>query len=344
MKKLLLIVTAVSLTNVAFSQVAPLVNNMVNKNLLIAPSQLDTPTNVYLGLYRHYRHQLDSLQSQRRAAQDKFLKNNVSIPDGLAGLIANFNDLERKKADTLRWYAHQYDTSTYLRGDFRWWLPTTIRALKPSTFTNFASAQGDFNVINLVQFQAQSGTASLYAELLGTNIGHLRISFGSLISANNDSSVQKQTLQSFLAGGGNAVLNAYYPLAYVRRNFFTMLWEYSPKVGGQIPGMGTYNNSVTGNCQLLASDLYLDFTSIDNSAGLYAFLRGSYTFGSADFYDNLNIPHKMLGLLQLNVGLVLNSNIRISVSGPLASTSGVLLHFPWQIGVQLMPNNTKKTS
>ncbi|TDX00486.1 hypothetical protein [Dinghuibacter silviterrae] len=341
MKKILLIFLVLFSALYSFSQ-APSVNNLVNTRL-VAPPKQDTPTRVYLGLFRHYQILLDSARDQRRDSERVFLRHPENIPASLSTLLDNFTKTEKTFQDSVNWYKYAYDSIVYERGNFRFWFPTAVRALRPATFTNYASAQGDFNVINLVQFQAQSGIASLYAELLATNIGHLRISFGSLISANNDSSLQQQTLQSFLAGGGNAVLNVYYPIAYVRKNFFTFLWEYSPKIGGQIPGMGTYNNNVTGNGQLLASDIYVDFTSFDNTLGVYGFLRGSYTFGSSDFYNNLNVPHKIFGLLQLNAGLVLNSNIRISVSGPLASTSGNLLRFPWQIGVQLMPSSSKKS-
>ena len=339
-----------------FSQVQ--VNNSNNAFYLTmsaakTPDQgsTDTSTNAYLSLFRAYKKHTDSLSRRRHDLEASLLKHTSAIDkDGkfdkpYQDHLKEIKDLygsEIKYKDTTDGYAHRYDSVINFRGDFRFWFPTTIRALRPATFSNFVSSQSNFNIVNSVQFQAQKGVSSLYAELLGTNIGHLRFSLGTMVSSNNDSSIQKQTLQTFLSSGGNTVLNAYYPIAYFRKSYFTFLWQYSPKIGGQIPGMGTYTDVFTGNAQLLASDMYMDFTSFDNALGIYAVLRGSATFGTKDFYDNLDIPHKLTGLLQLNAGLVVNSNVRISISGPLAASSGNLLRFPWLIGVQLMPTSNKK--
>lgn len=240
------------------------------------------------------------------------------------------------------WYKDRYNDYLSATGDFRIFLPTWSSAIKDTTFVHYVFTQSTFNAVSDVQIKASSGQSSVYSELLGTSFGHTRASIGTLFNTATGASDTTLTLQTLANAGGNLSLNFYYPLVYYSNDHLDILMQYSPKLGFQIPGMGTYSSNYTWNAQPIALDLYVDFTSVDKKMGFFMFTRGYIAYGSPDFFKNLGASEKKsVAVVNANLGVLLNSNIRIIGTTP-PIWSGSPEKPSWTIGFSFMPNYAKR--
>jgi hypothetical protein len=189
--------------------------------------------------------------------------------------------------------------------------------------------------INGVAVMCQQNAATAYSELVNGLAGHLRIGFGVVVAANKDTSVATQSLQTLVGGGGNAMINFNYPLGYASGSYYTILWQFTPKIAGQLPIAGSYG-AVSGNVAI-GTDLYVDFFTSNGNLSLYGLIRAAEYVGTSDFYSNLNIPNSPFFLAQMNVGLQLTNSIRISVVLPVFSSNKSLTKIPAYIGTNILP-------
>ena len=226
--------------------------------------------------------------------------------------------------------------------NFNPWLPLTgsnwTRDHADTFYSRVFSTQG-FEYLNTLSFQINSTQGTFYSEVLAANLSVFRISLGSLASISKDTSTKNQTVSTLLSGGGNAIFNISYPLfastgkyqnAYINFNVL--------KTSLQLPALGSFTiaNS-TYNVQS-GIEIYGDIATNDlQKFKFYAMARIAYLVGGSDFYDNLQIPHKLFYFGNLNCGIIINKSYVVTANIPFLSSYGSLLRVPIMFGVQAMP-------
>ncbi len=195
--------------------------------------------------------------------------------------------------------------------------------------------------VDNIVIQGNLEQGNIYSELVSGNIGVFRLGFGTLLTSRNDTITSEESLQKLIGGGGNAVLNAYYPVFYSRGKNLDLYCQFAPKIAGDLPVLGSLTDEITGNVNL-SGEVYVDLTSNNKAVNLFAYFRAGYIFGTPDFYDNLEVDRKGFWFGQLNVGVTLSSNIRISITTPVFSSQDKLQRFPVMIGTQVLDAFSKR--
>ncbi len=202
-------------------------------------------------------------------------------------------------------------------------------------FKLYAPTTEGFSLFQSNVFLFQSNEVNVYSELVADNIGKFRVSLGSHINSSKESDLKDQTIESLLNGGGNAVLSGISTFGYHKSSYSTMCFALNPKLGFQLPVMGSQTENVTFNAQLSAQ-LYLDFFSENNKLKLFSIFSASQIIGSNELYDNLGIERKSFFLSQANFGIIIENKWRIMATYPIASTYGSLVRRPVSIGTQIL--------
>ncbi len=226
--------------------------------------------------------------------------------------------------------------------DFHPWLPLTgpnAARDKADAFYTTVFSNKSFEYLNTLSFQINSTQGTFYSELLAANLSVFRLSLGSMASVSKDTSTKNQTVTTLLSGGGNAIFNISYPIyaatgkyanSYINLNLI--------KTSLQLPALGSFTvaNS-TYNVQS-GLEFYGDIATNDGQKfKFYGMARIAYLVGGPDFYNNLQIPHKLFYFGNLNCGLIINNTYTISANIPFLSSYGSLLRVPVMFGVQAVP-------
>lgn len=198
-----------------------------------------------------------------------------------------------------------------------------------------AATRNGLNVLNNFGIQGTTERGSIYTELVSSNMESVRIHFGTVLAtSSNDTSGEKQSLQRFIGGGGNAVLSFDLPVYYWRQKAFTSFFNGNVRLAGDVPALGTGVKNVTGNSNL-ALEWYLSVASEDRKFMFFCYFWGGWTVGSKDFYQNLALDDRPFWYGQMNLGFNILQSFRISVNFPVFSTHGKLMRTAATIGTQL---------
>jgi len=231
------------------------------------------------------------------------------------------NDMEQTSPQSVveRRVSVQSDTQYFKDGFFPVRKDTVAKYFYEKAFNS-----DRLSFVDNIIVQGNLNQGIMYSELVAGNIAVFRVSFGAMISAHDDRDQQEEALQKLVGGGGNSVLNIYYPLLYKTGKYIDLYWQLAPKFAGDIPALGSTTDNVTGNINL-GSEFYLDISTEDKALNFFAYVRGGYIMGSKGFYENLNIDNKGLLFGQINFGFTLNKNIRISFTIDFNSTDFISL-------------------
>lgn len=201
---------------------------------------------------------------------------------------------------------------------------------------------------SLISFGTDGGSATIYNELYADYIGPVRIGFGALISNKQTAPTNGTTdtatnnknnaIQQLLGGGGNGVLNASYPLLnYQRGNSFFIKLIAAPKIGVDVPKIGTDNSSYAFNYNLGVEGSVF-YTGALNVLTFYSNFRFARIAGNGLFYDNLSkTDHQSFGFDQLSFGIAITSSFRLSYNYYFGSAF-VNKNFPSTISFTVIPN------
>lgn len=200
---------------------------------------------------------------------------------------------------------------------------------------NFRAPADGFDLFKSNVFQLQTNEVNIYSELVSDKIGIFRLSLGTHINSGKDTTLEDQTIETLMNGGGNGVLSAVTTFAYNKNSFSTFCIAINPKIGFQLPALGSLSENTTFNAQL-GAQVYYDVFGESKKLKLFGIVSASQIVGSDDLYTNLNVEKKMFFLSQLNFGVVINDQWRIMASYPLASTYGSLVRQPVSIGTQII--------
>lgn len=165
---------------------------------------------------------------------------------------------------------------------------------------------------------AQGPGGAIFAELLVDRIGSWRVAFASaLVTAPTDT---LRSLQSFLAGGGNAIVRAHYPIMYFSnpkklRSFGAF---FAPRVSANIPAFGGTTVNPTWNVDV-GIELHYFISGTKKQIALGGIIRGAALYGSRDFILPISGDgYDILGYGQASIGLVLKETVNIMAYFPIS--------------------------
>ena len=140
---------------------------------------------------------------------------------------------------------------------------------KSNNFLQLSAPEEGFKLFQSNVFQFQSNEVNFYTELVSDKIGAFRVSLGSHINSAKENTVEKQTIASLLNGGGNGVLNATTIVGYYKSSWGTFCLALNPKLGFQLPALGSLSNEATFNFQL-GGQMYIDIFGGNDKLKLFS--------------------------------------------------------------------------
>jgi hypothetical protein len=266
-------------------------------------------------------------------AESKKLTNIAKIKN-LKDKAAKYRDSINMMTDSIKKFEREIFKIEIVNGKGRLFIPVK-NSNYSEVFSELMYSTPGFSLVDNIIIQAQNDKGSIYSELISGYIGPVRIGFGSLIAAAADTLKQDQALQRFIGGGGNAVLKVEYPIFFYTTKNFVSLLQAAPKIGVDIPVMGTRSDVTTYNINF-ALELYLALSTEKKEFNFFANVRTGFIFGGDKFYSNLGIENTPFTFGQINIGFTI-SNIKISIIAPIFSSNSKLRNTPPSIGGVLIP-------
>jgi hypothetical protein len=235
--------------------------------------------------------------------------------------------------------------------------PKSVRkmpVLKDTTDTKAYFGATNFSAVDNVSFSISPNGSALFAEFLsdylylGKKVGYARVGFGALVEtgkANKTEGTQNTeptSISQFLSTGGNGMMYIFVPMlsASTYHDGYELARAsvvFLPRVGVDIPAL---NGAVLNPAYNV--DTGIEMQGIMRSASkLFQFfgqVRGSFVFGSSDFYANVGLPltrQQPFVLGRWTAGVDLASLVRISITKAFINTHQ-FSHNPTILSVQLV--------
>jgi hypothetical protein len=203
--------------------------------------------------------------------------------------------------------------------------------------------QKGFSTLGLAQISGglKRGTATV--EYLSDIIGAGRVGFGATISKSEKSAtdtIQKETIESFFATGGNAYLNYAYPFLVVgsAQSPGKIIGYFLPKISAILPVLGEETDKIVGNCDI-ATEIHANLLTMNEKFNFFGQLRTGYILGTKDMYQALYLnDEKPFFFGQWRLGVNINRIFSISVNGVLFGPVEIKDQLPVRIAVTLSPS------
>lgn len=201
----------------------------------------------------------------------------------------------------------------------------------------YFSSQG-FEVGHSLAYTTSSATTAVYTELasdflyIGGPLGYSRIGFGGMVvdskaakEGEGEAAVEEKKAQSaldtFLAGGGNAVLFLATPFLHYESRAggcadTRLDLLFVPRVGANIPEINSGAPATTGVMDL-AFELQWVAVSVGQTFRFYGTARGGWARGSKEFYAGLGLADdeaKPFRYSRWELGLDIKGTLRISAA------------------------------
>lgn len=206
----------------------------------------------------------------------------------------------------------------------------TIKESKP----NFYFLPGRTNAKNIISFlydgedktftpfvgggfSLGNNTGALYSEFLSANLRILRVSFGMMVSSSSSSgtegSKEAEAYQRLISYGGNTVLNIEYPALawYASNKQEVLVASIIGKGTCDLPALGTTTNNWAGSGSL-GLNVYGDLATDENEMRFFLNFNYRGIIGTDSFLENLGVDRKHITLGQLEVGIVIFKNVKVS--------------------------------
>jgi hypothetical protein len=196
-----------------------------------------------------------------------------------------------------------------------------------------------FSTLQQVSFAGSLDYGTLSAELVATSENNLgvRLAFGALVSQVDTSETKTTTrLERFFTGGGNAYINAAYPLA----DFGTstsdgrLIVFLLPRIAGELPVAGTEVENPTGNADL-AFETHAYWPNPTSPISFFFQVRAGHVFGFGDFAQHIGVDRENFWLGHGTGGVrILGTTVGIQL--PLFGPDA-LERIPARLTVQVLP-------
>ncbi|CAM4276463.1 hypothetical protein [Flavobacterium terrigena] len=229
------------------------------------------------------------------------------------------------------------------------WFPTWDEKYRNAFFEDvYNNTTGKANFLNAFSVVGNPKGITGQSEIVADKIQMLRVTFGTVISASNDSltntNTQVDALQRLINGGGNFYFDGSLPfLTTIKGNDENELLHFysflNAKVAADIKGYGnnldasTYNSSVGFNC-------YGDMSSENKKFNFFLVTSTNFYWASTkEFYDSLGIDHNH-GFLsgKLTIGVTLLNQFRFSANVLTFGSEEVIRSSKIGFGLQFLPN------
>jgi hypothetical protein len=185
-----------------------------------------------------------------------------------------------------------------------------------------------FSTLEQVRLIGTTERGTLAAEMLSDFVGAFRLAFGAVISkaesegdgdqsGNNASSdSREETLDTLLAGGGNAYLALAWPFLHFGslEGPFRMVGYALPRYGIVLPALGSETDEILQNFDP-ALELHLQLRSDEDMFQFFLQGRVGYTFASEDLQGELGIDDDAFFLGQWTAGFTMGKILRVSFTG-----------------------------
>ncbi|HLO73225.1 MAG TPA: hypothetical protein VK164_04750 [Flavobacterium sp.] len=233
--------------------------------------------------------------------------------------------------------------------NYSWWLPSKDKKYRDAFFEDtYNNSTNKTNYLNAFAVVGSPNGVTGQSELVADNMGMLRITFGTVITASNDSLSSENTrveaLQRLINGGGNFYFDLTAPLlTTIRGNSSDDLVNFyayaNIKAASDIKGYGNDLTASTYNTSL-GLNLYSDISSENKKFNFFMVANASYYYlATKAFYEALQIDHTD-GFLsgKITIGVTLLNQFRFSANvatfGSEASVRSTKIGF----GLQFLPN------
>ena len=195
-------------------------------------------------------------------------------------------------------------------------------------FGDTTSSKIDLLKNNELVFNTAGERVSVASEIVADYLGPVRASVSTLISnGKTDSKTddsgnkvidttirQENSIQDYVAGGGNLVLTFSYPVFHIMGSdsLFGIKATFNSKSAWDIPSVGSRSSSFGFNSDIGFS-VHAFATGSQNKLSFFANARPSIVLGNNLFFDNLNKQgSNSFFFLPVVVGLSVNSYFQIS--------------------------------
>lgn len=208
--------------------------------------------------------------------------------------------------------------------NYNWFLPSKNREYRNAFFQDtYNNSTKEPSFLNAFAVVGSPNGVTGQSEIVADNMKMLRVTFGTVLSATNDSGDEDSTtadaLQRLLNGGGNFYIDFTLPLATtIKDNNEDLINLYSfadIKAASDIKGYGNDIEASTYNTSL-GLNLYTDVSTENRRFNFFVVATSNYYYGcTKEFYENLGIDHNH-GFLsgKITVGLTLLNQFRFSAT------------------------------
>jgi hypothetical protein len=179
---------------------------------------------------------------------------------------------------------------------------------------------GRLNNSAVISGLSNQATGSIYTDLLVDTIGLWKLSFASALAASDNDTIQN--LQTFLAGGGNAILKGSYPVAFwcspSNPGTRNMTLYLMPRVGMSLPALGGSAEGFSWNADI-GVETHVFLETANQLIGLTGRARLAVTHGNSSFTDTfVKQGQNTMAYAQFNAGLLLKRTVSVQVTFPVA--------------------------
>ncbi|HET8541013.1 MAG TPA: hypothetical protein VFL83_14160 [Anaeromyxobacter sp.] len=192
-----------------------------------------------------------------------------------------------------------------------------------------------FATLRAVSLSGASDRGAVYAELVADLLWAMRLSFSSVVATGDASDgaatdpdeltgSEKEAVQRFFAGGGNAVVALSWPLVFLapaKLEGLKLVMYAMPKVGADFPSLGSSNDEFAANADL-GAEAHLLWATAQRKFTLFGEARLGWVAGTKEFAA-AGMGRQRFWFGQYAAGIIFFDIIRVAVEGPMAGPSDV---------------------
>lgn len=288
---------------------------------------------------------------QRRIS---LMKKNLSAGKNID--FVNFSEKKQKsrhliikqKRDSIQKLQHQMDSLYHLYvmdllNSRTWNIGFNKNRTKAYYDLMYSNGKSKIKTLSNSGFTFGDNSSSVYTELISGELSVFRIGLGTMVSKSSASdslkSKQEEAFQRLATLGGNTVLNVEYPLifAHDKNHFTTGLLRLMGKGTADFPEFGTTTDKWAGSA-VLGLDFYGEASTSNRDLKFFIHFKYSKVYGTNVFKDNLGTKSNNFFYGQLNLGITILDNIKLSFNVWNPSNESILDGKSILIGGQVMHN------
>lgn len=299
-----------------------------------------------------YQYNLKYYDSKLKSTTDKINKLKKDLLDASndenRNRITKYqNEIQSLKNDSLKLTIERDRKLNPKENNYSWMLPSFNEKYRNAFFEDtYGNSIDKTNFLNAFSISGNPNGVVGQSELVADNIRMFRITFGTVITASNDSLSNENTkveaLQRLINGGGNFYIDLALPLmTSIKGNNDDLMNGYfyaNIKVASDLKGFGNDIDASTYNSSL-GMNFYGDVSSENRKFNFFCVANANYYWLSTkEFYQNLAINHDH-GFLsgKITLGVTLLGQFRVSANVLTFGSEDSLRRSKMTVGLQFLP-------